>query len=190
MKKYLASLVVLGGLVLSCNPTSDDQLLIDEGDSTALFEDLDSLDMNEISLETYDLNMSIKVPVIETAGGIIIEPEVLHDDGDYLWFINIGEHFHIIIEDYAKEFNKVKNEKQLIKDQFDLFEFEFIIEESNILLYKRSLKGGNGGQTTYHCFGELDILGYNYIIRTDKEGTFKEVASDIINSIRSAQTTK
>ena len=45
----------------------------------------------------------------------------------------------------------------------------------------------NGGKVTYHCFGEIEIDGYNYVLRSEKIGGYKQVIRDMVLSIKTAQ---
>ncbi len=187
MKKFLIALVIASGLVFSCTDANDiaNANLSEEG--VIDYVELDSVDMEEIILSDYDLNMSILLPLVGNANGETIKPEIIHDDGDYLWFINIGEYFHLVIEDYAKEFNKVLEEKQRLAAKANIFSIEYIIDKRNLIFYKRDLLEGNGGRSTYHCFGEVNIDGYNYILRSADGGGYKQILQDMVMAIKSAK---
>ncbi len=190
MKASLIALVLACGLVFSCTDTKEDAGIIDKDKDLIDYVELDSNDMSEITLSDYDLNMAILLPIVANLNGEEIKPEIVHDDGDYLWFINIGKYFHLVIEDYANEFNKVSEEKQRLLSMENIFSVEYIINRNDLIFYKRQLVEGNGGKPTYHCFGEISIEGYNYILRSEDGGSMKQIVQDMVTSIKSARAIK
>ena len=150
-------------------------------------EQLNFDDMNEMSLKSHGLNMQFMVPDVESSTGAALEPQILHDDGDYLWHVIIGKHFHMIIEDYGKEPDKVKNEKARLEDLEKIFIIEYLTEEPNLIMYKRTLHEDQGGKPSYHCYGEIKIGGYNYIMRSEDEGSLKPIIEDMVMTIKSAK---
>ncbi len=189
MKRVLASLTVLGVLMLSCSePSSTDHhnngqdVSVDTG-----FIDLDTSDMQQLSLQDYDLNLKLKVPIVSTATGQEISPVIEHIDGDYLWYISIGKYFNLVIEDYAKEFDKVKTQKQNLEEQKNVFITTYLEETTHLIFYKRELINDSGGKASYHCFGEIKIDGYNYVLRSEKIGGYEQVIRDMVASIKTAE---
>jgi len=187
MRKFLTALIVFGGLVFSCTNAKDDSHMVENKNNEHGYVELDSFEMNEISLLDYDLNMSLMVPIIGSASGTEIKPEIIHDDGDYLWYINIGKYFHLVIEDYAKEFNKVTTEKKRIAAKKDIFKVEYIIDRNNLIFYKRNLLADQGGKSTFHCYGEIRIDGYNFVLRSEKSGSYQPIIQDMVTTIKSAK---
>lgn len=143
-------------------------------------------DMQAFSFVNYGLDMQVMLPQVQSATGNSIEPKVAHDEGDYLWFLTIGPRFNLIIEDYGKEQNKVAAEKKRLQELQDIFEIEFLIEDTDVIMYKRTLHEGKGGSTTYHCYGETTIDGYTYVLRSDQDGTYKLIVEDMVRTIKSA----
>ncbi|MDX1349103.1 MAG: hypothetical protein R3279_02585 [Putridiphycobacter sp.] len=189
MKNVWSILLLVGLLVPSCRNTNDSTNSSSNAqlDEVYTFSDLDTSDMQNISLVEYDLNMSIKLPVVATATGAEIKPIIQHIDGDYLWFISIGEQFKLVIEDYAKEFNKVQWFQKRLDAQKDVFAVTYLVKEPHLLFYKRELVAGNGGKPTYHCFSELEIDGYNYVLRSSEFGGHEQVIKDMVVSIKTAR---
>lgn len=185
--KQLLIFAVFPALFLGSCGGSDgdgDETIEDTVDTTV---DVDFMDMNEMSLKSEGLNMVIMLPEVASTTGASIEPLVEHDDGDYLWNVNIGAHFHLIIEDFGKEKNKVANEKKRLADLDKIFVIEYITDEPNLIMYKRTLHEGQGGKPTYHCFGEITIDGYTFVLRSEQEGSFKPIIDDMVKTIRSAK---
>jgi hypothetical protein len=148
---------------------------------------LDFSDMDEISIVPQGLNMKLMLPSVASSTGASIDPKITHDEGDYLWYITIGPRFELIIEDFGKESNKVSEEKNRLGKLAGIFDIEFIVDEPSLIMYKRTLHEGQGGKASYHCFGELMIDGYNYVLRSEDEGALKPIIEDMVMTIRSAK---
>lgn len=189
MKSRVTIVLMVVLLVASCSNEApvDSQNSVAEVLADTGFVVLDTADMQTISLVEHQLNLSLKLPVVATATGLEIKPQVKHTEGDYLWYINIGEHFTLVIEDYAKEFNKVQQHKEQLKAQQDLFKISYLEEAPHLIFYKRELVDNNGGLPTFHCYAEITIDGYNYVMRTKTFGGYEPVVRDIVASIKTAK---
>jgi len=186
MKKVFLTLLTLTLIVASCGDSADP--VVPEGQNDAIdLENLGALDMNEFSFVPYGLNLTVLLPEVESSTGASIEPEVIHEDGNYLWNLTIGKNFNLVIEDFGKEKNKVSEEKEYLKGQSNIFQFEYYVDEPNIIMYKRELHEDQGGKKSYHCFGEMKVEGYTIVLRTTENGGFKPVVSDMVSTIKSAK---
>jgi len=184
MKKiYLLGLLFASMSMVSCGGEGDGEST--DGDSTTT--ELTFEDMNEISLKEHGLNMCIMLPEVASSTGAAIEPQVEHDEGDYLWDVKIGSRFHLIIEDFGKEKDKVANEKKRLKDLEKIFAIEYITDDPKLIMYKRTLHEGQGGKPSYHCYGETVIDGYTYILRSQEDGSLKPIIEDMEKTIQSAK---
>ena len=186
MKKRFLSLLIFSLLFISCNDCSESDTKEDQNKNIGL-ANLAALDMNEFSLVPYGLNLTILLPEVESSAGTSILPEVIHEDGHYLWQLNIGKQFNLVIEDFGKEKNKVTKEKEYLIGKSDIFKYEYIIDEPEIIMYKRELHKDQGGEKSYHCYGEMEVEGYTIILRTTESGGFRAVVLDMISSIKSAK---
>ncbi|MCG8574015.1 MAG: hypothetical protein MI810_03965 [Flavobacteriales bacterium] len=184
MKKVFHLIVLFATLSLTaCG--GEEAVESDGSDSTVV--ELDFADMNEISLKDNGLNMCIMLPEVASSTGASIEPSIEHEDGDYLWNVKIGSRFHLIIEDFGKEKEKVVNEKKRLDDLQTIFNIEYIIDEPGIIMYKRTLHEGLGGKPSYHCYGETVVDGYTYVLRSHEDGSLKPIIEDMEKTIRSAK---
>ena len=148
---------------------------------------IDFSDMNEMSLKEEGLNMAIMLPEVASSTGASIEAKIDHDDGDYLWHVLIGSRFHLVIEDFGKEKNKVAGEKERLADLGKIFVTEYVIDEPNLIMYKRTLHEDQGGKPSYHCYGETTVDGYTYVLRSQEDGSLKPIIDDMVKTIRSAK---
>ncbi len=182
MKKvfFFASFAVL--MLTACGGGESTETT--EGTDTST---VDFSDMDELTLAGQGLNMQIMLPNVASSTGASIEPTVEHFDGDYLWDVKIGNQFHLIIEDFGKEKNKVAEEKKRLDGLGKIFVIEYIIDEPKVIMYKRDLHEGQGGKTTYHCYGETEVDGYTYVLRSQEDGNFRPIIEDMVKTIRSAK---
>lgn len=183
MKKLILLAMLPTWLLVSCGGSGETPETAANGDTTSV----DFSDMNEMSLQSEGLNMQIMLPNVASSTGASIEPTVEHFEGDYLWDVKIGNQFHLIIEDFGKEKNKVAEEKKRLEGLTKIFVVEYVIDEPGVIMYKRELHEGQGGKTTYHCYGETVVDGYTYVLRSHEDGSFKPIIEDMVKTIRSAK---
>ena len=185
MKKIVLLFAFLPLLMTSCggSETTEDS----DGTDSLNTSVLDFSDMNEISLVPHGLNMKLMLPSVASSTGASIDAKVIHDEGDYLWYITIGPRFELIIEDFGKEAGKVDTEKKRLGELSNIFDIEYTVDEPTLIMYKRTLHEGQGGKASYHCFGEVMIDGYNYVLRSEDEGALKPIIEDMVMTIRSAK---
>ncbi len=185
MKKIVLLFALLPVLMTSCGgaETTEDSDGTDSLNTTTL----DFSDMNEISLVPHGLNMQLMLPSVASSTGASIDPKIIHDEGDYLWHITIGPRFELIIEDFGKEKSKVAEEKKRLAELTNIFDIEFSTDEPALLMYKRTLHEEQGGKASYHCYGQVMIDGYNYVMRSEDEGALKPIIEDMVMTIRSAK---
>lgn len=183
MKKIVVFGSILMMLLSSCGNSGEGTENTDDVDTSTV----DFSDMNEMSLSSEGLNMKIMLPNVASSTGASIEPTIEHDEGDYLWNVKIGNQFHLIVEDFGKEKNKVAEEKKRLDGLGKIFIIEYVIDEPKVIMYKRELHEGQGGKPTYHCYGETTIDGYTYVLRSNEDGNFKPIIDDMVKTIRSAK---
>lgn len=184
MKKALFAGFVSVLFLAACGNSGENS---ENGETAMDTTNVDFSDMNEMSLQSEGLNMQIMLPNVASSTGASIEPNVEHFDGDYLWDVKIGNQFHMVIEDFGKEQNKVAEEKKRLQGLDKIFVIEYVIDEPKLIMYKRELHEGQGGKTTYHCYGETTVDGYTYVLRSHEDGSFKPIIEDMVKTIRSAK---
>ncbi len=182
MKRIFLFAIVAVMMLASCGGSEE---TTEETNET--IDTLDYADMNEISLKEHGLNMKIMLPEVASSTGASIEPKIEHDDGDYLWHVKIGTRFHLVIEDFGKEKNKVAGEKERLGDLDKIFVTEYLIDEPNLIMYKRTLHEDQGGKPSFHCYGETTIDGYIYVLRSQSDGSLKPIIDDMVKTIKSAK---
>lgn len=184
MKKIFLALLFIPVILLSCNGAGDGT---EDGSDTDTLG-LDFADMMPFSFQEYDLDLELLLPEVASSTGSSIDPYVEHEKGDYLWYLSIGPRFNLIIEDFGKEENKVKSEKDRLNNLKDIFVIEYLVDEPNLIMYRRTLHKDQGGIKSYHCYGDIKVGGYNYVLKSEEEGGLKPIIEDMIKTIRSAKS--
>ena len=158
----------------------------------------DFFEFQKFNLKGFGLNATIMLPD-ETANiGASTRPEVKHDEDGFKWEIEVGPNFHMIIDDFGEEKNKVADKKRKLKE-LDIFETKFLVDEKDFIIYESTLKvdGEKASPITdpkphvsYHVYGQKVIDGYTYVFRSREEGYQKNIIDLMAKSIKSVQEVK
>lgn len=188
------AILFLGLIVFSCG---NDGKKDDQKEEEISLDD-DYYEFKGISLKEYGIPAMIMLPD-ETANiGASTKPEVLHNDGDFIWDINVGPNFNLHIEDYGDYTDMVDYKKKELKKQ-DLFKISYLIDEKDLILYERTLivKGSKKASPTvgvehksYHVYGQKVINGITYELRSRDEGYEKMIIELMAKSIKSFKPAK
>lgn len=188
------AILFLGLIVFSCG---DDSKKDDQKEVEISLDD-DYYEFKGISLKEYGIPALIMLPD-ETANiGASTKPEVLHNEGDFIWDINVGPNFNLHIEDYGDYTDMVDYKKKELKKQ-DLFKITYLIDEKDLILYERTLivKGSKKASPTvgvehksYHVYGQKVINGITYELRSRDEGYEKMIIELMAKSIKSFKPAK
>ena len=85
--------------------------------------------------------------------------------------------------------------KEDLSYQNHMYDFNFLIDEPDLLLYEARLKPKSYSDNeavgtdhvAYHCYKTQRINGYNYLFRTEDLGTSKEIADYVLKSVNSVE---
>jgi hypothetical protein len=153
----------------------------------------DYYEFQGFNLTPYDINATIMLPD-ETANiGASTQPDVVHIESDFYWQINIGQNFHLYIEDYGDNTNLVKAHKEKLK-KTSFYDIEYLVDEPDMVIYRVKLKvRGNQNASkrvgiaheAYHVFAEKVVNGIHYELRSSDEGADKEIIELMAKSIKS-----
>jgi hypothetical protein len=189
------SLFILSGIMISsCSGSGE------EKGTTAEEVNLDDdyYEFKGLSLKEYDIPAMIMLPD-ETANiGASTKPEVIHNDGDFIWDINVGPNFELHIEDYGDYTDMVEYKKKELKEQ-EIFKINYLVDEKDLIVYERTLivKGSKKASPTvgvkhksYHVYGQKIINGITYELRSRDEGYEKMIVELMAKSIKSFKSNK
>jgi ribosomal protein L7/L12 len=192
ISKYTAviSLACIGMLFSACSGGEE------KNNQIEIVEDF--FEFQKFNLKDFGLNATIMLPD-ETANiGASTRPEVKHAEDGFKWEIEVGPNFHMIIDDFGEEKNKVADKKRKLKE-LDIFETKFLVDEKDFIIYESTLKvdGEKASPITdpkphvsYHVYGQKVIDGYTYVFRSREEGYPKNIIDLMAKSIKSVQEVK
>ena len=153
----------------------------------------DYYEFQDFILSDFEIPAVISLPD-ETANiGASTKPEVDHIDTDIKWTINVGQNFQLLIEDYADLTDLIEVEKKSMKEK-DFYKINYIIDEPDLILYERVLdvKGMDNASPTvgvehrsFHVYGQKEIDGITYELRSRPEGYEKVIIELMAKSIKS-----
>jgi hypothetical protein len=159
--------------------------------------DIDNIDYSEFegkSLKDFGIAALIMLPDQTSNIGAAVEPDIIHNEGDFKWDILIGPNFTMRIEDFGKERNMVQNEKERLA-RIKFYTVEYLIDQPDLIMYKRTLnysekvtkdsESVGAEHITYHCYGEKEIAGINYVLRSPDEGFHRPIIETMVKTIRS-----
>lgn len=146
-----------------------------------------------LSLKDYGVPGMIMLPD-ETANiGASTKPEVVHNDGDFIWDIFVGPNFELHIEDYGDYTDLVEYKKKELKDQ-EVFKINYLVNEKDLIVYESNLivRGTKQASPTvgvkhksYHVYAQKIINGITYELRSRDEGYERMIIDLMAKSIRS-----
>ena len=182
------SFFVLSLLILfSCSDKNNSDNLIIPSELEDYYE------FQGVDLTNYGIPATIMLPD-ETANiGASTTPEILHLESDFYWNINVGQNFHLYIEDFGDNTNLVQEKKrELESTQF--YDVQYIVDEPDLIIYEITLKVRghvNASKSvgikhvSYHVYGERVINGIHYELRSRDEGFERPIIELMAKSIRS-----
>ncbi len=136
------------------------------------------LEFRTLYLQKAGIPAYIMIPD-ETANiGATTQPEIIHEDGDFLWTIKTGPYFTLRIEDFGDYSNRLDDKKKELSEQ-NKFTIRYLLKEKNILVYEQTLivNGVKNAPTTVgvehrslHVYAQFEIDGVYYELRSPDEG--------------------
>lgn len=147
------------------------------------------------SLKDHGIDAWILLPDETADIGAATEPQVIHDDGDFKWYLKLGRNFHMRIDDWANEKDMITVKKDELASQ-NFYNIEYIEETPTFLHYKKELKVAGTENASdkvgvehesYHCYGQVEIDGITYVFRSRDEGHEKFFIEYMAKSIKSVK---
>ena len=183
---YLFFSFVVTGFITSC---SSPEL----GKNREMVGEDEYYEFQGLHLKSYGLPAMILLPD-ETANiGASTKPEVVHNDGDFIWNIYVGPNFELHIEDYGDYTDLVDYKRKELKEQ-DVFDISYVTNEKDLIVYESSLvvRGTKEASPTvgvkhrsFHVYAQRTINGITYELRSRDEGYERKIIDLMVKSIRS-----
>jgi hypothetical protein len=141
----------------------------------------DYLEFRSLYLGQYGLPALLMIPD-ETANiGATTEPEILHEDGDFLWTIKAGPNFTLRIEDFGDYSKRLEDKKKELAEQ-NKFTIRYLTNEPGLIVYEQTLivKGMKNAppkvgveHSSLHVYGQSKINGIYYELQSPDQGFSK-----------------
>jgi hypothetical protein len=183
--------ILMGATLFSCEgeEKNETELVINYEDEN---EELYSFEA--FPLSDYELDFFIYLPDETADIGAATKPVVTHTTADYKWEISLGPRFNMEIIDMG-EYNGVELHKEEIEDLAHVFTIDYLIDEPDLIYYKRTVNQGetNGvgvDHFTYHCLANHNINGINYLLRSHEDGLPKPIADYMVTSVKYVEEIK
>lgn len=151
-----------------------------------------------LSLKEFSIPAMIMLPD-ETANiGASTKPEVVHNDGDFVWDIYVGPNFELHIEDYGDYNDLVEYKKKELKKQ-EFFKINYLVDEKDMIVYESTLmvRGSKEASPTvgvkhksFHVYAQKTINGITYELRSRDEGYEKVIIDLMAKSVKSFSPVK
>jgi hypothetical protein len=183
---YIFFAFVVTGFITSC---SSPEL----GKNREMVSEEEYYEFQGLHLKSYGLPAMILLPD-ETANiGASTKPEVVHNDGDFIWNIYVGPNFELHIEDYGDYTDLVDYKRKELKEQ-DVFDISYVTNEKDLIVYESSLivRGTQEASPivgvkhrSFHVYAQRTINGITYELRSRDEGYERKIIDLMVKSIRS-----
>lgn len=160
---------------------------------------VDLSELREFSMADYDLDATIFIPenhfmISEEEEGLE-DPVVTHSDGEAKWHLTMrsNKNWNITIEDWGDEVKSIALEKEINKETSEVYDYNYIEEGNDYLLFQRALKSGSTTMEektasklpNYHFVVVKNINGNYITIKSNDMGDFRKIsAKKMLNAAR------
>ncbi len=182
---------LLFGSLLSCSGTPEEE-------KSELKVDEDYYDFKGLGLSKFNLDAMIMLPDGNANIGASTKPEVIHTEGGFTWEINVGPNFQLFIEDYADYKDLIEVKKKKLKDS-SMFKITYLVDEKDLIIYEQELivRGDKNASSkvgvkhkSFHVYGQKEINGIYYELKSREEGFEKMIIELVAKSIKSFKPVK
>jgi len=208
MKKIIFP-IALSVLLFSCGEDKKDanhtkDTTTKEEVATPKEPEVDLSELRDFDMSPYDLEATLFIPkksymISEDEEGVE-DPIVEHNEGEAYWNLSMrsDKNWNITVEDWGDEEKSIALEKEIHKENADVYDYKYIEEGKDYLLYQRALK--LGGTTiemdekaasklpNYHFVVVKKINGNYITIKSNDMGEFRKIsAKKMLNSARATK---
>tara|TARA_X000000950_G_C13781128_1_gene605131 strand:- start:161 stop:775 length:615 start_codon:yes stop_codon:yes gene_type:complete len=195
MKKIYFTLV-LTAIFASCESDATDKTT--DKEETQVTEEVqeDAVDLSELrefEMKDFDLEATIFIPenhfmISEDEEGLE-DPVVTHADGEAKWDLTMrsNKNWSITIEDWDDEEKTIALEKEIHQETSEVYDYKYIEEGSDYLLYQRALKSGS---TTMDEKTASKLPNYHFVVVKNVNGTYITIKSNDLGEFRKVSAQK
>ncbi|MCT4581896.1 MAG: hypothetical protein N4A35_10795 [Flavobacteriales bacterium] len=195
MKKLFFTLAI-ASFFISCEGENKEKVdqkeeKVDQKDTQEPAIDLSEL--REFEMNDYDLEATIFIPenhfmISEEEEGLE-DPVVTHSDGEAKWDLTMrsNKNWSITIEDWGDEEKSVGLEKEIHKETSEVYDYKYIEEGTDYLLFQRALKSGS---TTMDEKTASKLPNYHFVVVKNVNGTYITIKSNDLGEFRKISAQK
>jgi hypothetical protein len=195
MKKIYFTLA-LTAIFASCESDATDKTT--DKEETQVTEEVqeDAVDLSELrefEMKDFDLEATIFIPenhfmISEDEEGLE-DPVVTHADGEAKWDLTMrsNKNWSITIEDWDDEEKTIALEKEIHQETSEVYDYKYIEEGSDYLLYQRALKSGS---TTMDEKTASKLPNYHFVVVKNVNGTYITIKSNDLGEFRKVSAQK
>lgn len=195
MKKLLFT-IAISSLFIACE--SENKKDIEGTDETVATEDVnetavDLSELREFPLTDYDLDATLFIPenhfmISEEEEGLE-DPLVIHSEGEAKWDLSMrsNKNWSITVEDWGDEEKSIALEKEIHTETSEVYDFNYIEEGSDYLLYQRALKSGS---TTMDEKTASKLPNFHFVVVKNINGTYITIKSNDLGEFRKISAQK
>lgn len=195
MKKIIVALA-LSSLFIACE--SEVKEPIDSKDDTVSTEGsqekpVDISELREFSMVDYDLDATLFIPqkhyIDADENDQLEEPVIEHAEGEAFWDLSMrsDKNWKITVEDWADEEKSIALEKDIHKETSEVYDYNYIEEGSDYLLFQRALKSGS---TTMDEKTASKLPNFHFVVVKKINDTYFTIKSNDLGEFRKVSAEK
>jgi hypothetical protein len=195
MKKILFT-IAISSLFIACESEKKEDVLPAEDLTTTEDAKEDAVDLSELRefpLTDYDLDATLFIPenhfmISEEEEGLE-DPLVIHSEGEAKWDLSMrsNKNWNITVEDWGDEEKTIALEKEIHTETSEVYDFNYIEEGSDYLLYQRALKSGS---TTMDEKTASKLPNFHFVVVKNINGTYITIKSNDLGEFRKISAQK
>lgn len=195
MKKILVAFAV-SSLFIACESESK-ETVDNQTDKIETEENqekpVDLSELREFPMSDYDLEAILFIPqkhyIDADEKDQLEDPVIDHAEGEAFWDLSMrsDKTWKITVEDWADEEKTIALEKEIHQETSEVYDYNYIEEGKDYLLYQRALKSGS---TTMDEKTASKLANYHFVVVKNINGTYITIKSNDLGEFRKVSAEK
>ncbi len=208
MKKVTYILALSSLFLVSCGedkPKEEHSVVKEHQEEEKKDPEVNLSELREFDLSDYDLDAILFIPerhyIDADEQDQLEDPVIEHAEGEAFWNVMMrsDKNWDITIEDWGDEEQTIEGQKKIHQETSDVYDYNYIEEGKDYLLYQRALKMGSttmddktaAKMPNYHFVVVKNIDGNYITIKSNDMGEFRKIsAKKMLNSARATKSIK
>ncbi len=195
MKKIIIALAI-SSLFIACG--SEKEETVENQEDKVLEDDsqekpIDFSELREFPMSDYDLEAVLFIPQKHYIDGDendqLEEPLIDHAEGEAFWDLSMrsDKNWKITVEDWADVEKSIALEKEIHKETAEVYDYNYIEEGEDYLLYQRALTTGG---TTMDEKTASKLPNFHFVVVKKINGTYITIKSNDLGEFRKISVEK